>query len=175
MLPHAMLRAELPSGTPLVVLWLAIASAIVIGGFAAMGKLALFPAGLLPLLLMSLAVVAAFTALGNYLSIAFQERKATMVLSYLTIAALCLLPFFGYMTWEAGGRIATPHLSWQFLYLTPFLAFAQMTESHGSFWSSNPPMLLGQTPFWLVTGAIYAALAALLFSLTLYRLARQKA
>jgi hypothetical protein len=79
------------------------------------------------------------------------------------------------MTWEASGRSATPHLSWQFLYLTPFLAFVQMTEAHGSFWSSNPPMLLGQIPFWLVTAAIYAALAALLFSLTLYRIARQKA
>jgi ABC-type transport system involved in multi-copper enzyme maturation permease subunit len=174
MLPHAAFRAELPAGAPLVGLWWAIAAAIVIGGFAAVGKLALFPADALPLLFTSVAVIAAFTALGNLLSVAFQDRKATMVLSYLTIAALCLLPFFGYMTWEASSRSSTPHLSWQFLYLTPFLSFVQMGEARGSFWSSNPPMLLGQTPFWLVTGAIYAALAVLLFALTLQRVAKQK-
>ena len=90
----------------------------------------------------------------------------------ITGYAACLLPFFGYMTWEASGRLTTPHLSWQFLYLTPFLAFVQTAENSNSFWTGNPPMLLGQTPFWLVTGAIYAALAALLFALALGRISR---
>jgi hypothetical protein len=173
MLPHAMLRAELPSGTPLMALWVLITGAIVIGGFLVMGKPAQFPIEILPLFLTIGAVTAAFSALGNFLSVAFQDRKATVVLTYLTIAAACLLPFFGYMTWEASTRSSTPHLSWQFLYLTPFVAFVQMAEARSSFWTGNPPMLLGQTPIWLVTGAIYAALAALLFALTLNRIARQ--
>lgn len=172
MLPNAMLRAELPAGTPLMALWVLIAAVAVVGGFLAMGKRVPFPRDILPLFLTIAGVLAAFTALGNYLSVAFQDRKATMVLTYLTIAAACLLPFFGLMTWSANDPTTTPHLSWQFLYVTPFLAFMQAADSSKSFWTSNPPMIFGHTPFWLVTGVIYAALAVLLFALTLGRISR---
>jgi ABC-type transport system involved in multi-copper enzyme maturation permease subunit len=173
LLPHAMFRAELPAGAPLMALWLAIACAAVLGGFLVMGRPGLFPAQSLVLMLLMLVVTAAFGALANFLSVGFRDRKAAMVLTYLTIAACSLLPLFGFMTWEASGRSADPRLSWQFLYVTPFLAFAEIGANPGSpFWSNNPPMLLGQTPFWLVTGGIYGVLAAAFFSLTLRRIAR---
>jgi ABC-type transport system involved in multi-copper enzyme maturation permease subunit len=174
MLPDAMLRPELPAGAPLMGLWVLIAAASIVGGFVVMGKLPQFPLDILPLFLTIAAVLAAFTALGNFLSVAFQDRKATMVLTYLTIAAVCLLPFFGYMTWQASDRTTSPHLSWQFLYLTPFLTFIQASDANNSFWTNNPPMLLGQTPFWLVTGVLYWSLAAVLFALTLGRISRGK-
>jgi ABC-type transport system involved in multi-copper enzyme maturation permease subunit len=175
LLPHAMFRDELPSGAPLLGFWLAIASGIVILGFATRGKLAYFHMDAVALILLSGVVMAAFIALGNFLSVAFRDRKAAMVLTYLTIAALSLLPFFGFMTWEASGRSASPQISWQFLYLTPFPAFVELAQLDSSFWSSCPPMLFGRTPFWLVTSIIYALLAALFFALTLARIARQKA
>jgi hypothetical protein len=96
-----------------------------------------------------------------------------MVLTYLIAAACSLLPFFGFMTWEASGRSAAPHLSWQFLYLSPFPAFVELSQTR-SFWTNCPPMLLGRTPFWLVTGGIYAFLATGFFTLVLARLARRK-
>ena len=174
MLPHAMFRAELPSGTPLMGLWLALAGGLIAAGFVVMGSLGSFPGGvLLALFVLAVAAVAAFIAWGNYLSIAFKDRKATMVLAYLTIAALSLLPFFGYLTWQASDRTGPARLSWQFLYLTPFMAFVEMGDSSRSFWTNNPPMLLGQTPFWQVTAAIYAGLAVLLFTLTLNRIRRE--
>jgi ABC-type transport system involved in multi-copper enzyme maturation permease subunit len=170
MLPHKMFRAELPSGAPLMALWWLIACGLVLGGFAIVGKFAQFPTEAAPLLALALGVAAAFTALGSYLSVTFRDRRAAMVLAYLTIAALCLLPFIGYLTWEASGRIDTPRPSWQFLYLTPFLSFVEVGVGSSSFWTSGPPMLFGRTPFWLVTLSLYAVLAALLFSLTLIRL-----
>jgi hypothetical protein len=167
LLPHAMFRAELPAGAPLMGLWLIIACGVVIAGFPIMGKSALIPIDALALILLAAAVVAAFTGLATYLSVAFRDRKAAMVLAFLTIAALCLLPFFGFMSWEASGRSNVLHLSWQFLYLTPFMAFMQMGDTSTSYWNNMPPMLLNRTPFWLVTSVLYAALAALLFTLTL--------
>src|SRR5207247_1282012 len=83
--------------------------------FATRGKLAYFHMDAVALILLSGVVIAAFIALGNFLSVAFRDRKAAMVLTYLTIAALSLLPFFGFMTWEASGRSASPQISWQFL------------------------------------------------------------
>src|SRR5262249_53585948 len=81
MVPDSMLRAELPAGAPLMGLWTLIAAAIVVGGFFAMGKGIPFPLDILPLFLTIAAVLAAFTGLGNFLSVAFQDRKATMVLT----------------------------------------------------------------------------------------------
>ena len=49
-----MFRAELPSGTPLVALWLTIAGAAVVGGYAVMGKLAVFPLDAVPLILLAM-------------------------------------------------------------------------------------------------------------------------
>ncbi len=172
MLPHTMFRADLPSGAPLLALWLAIASAGVMGGFLVTGRLGAFPIQSLALIGLMAVVMAAFTGLGNYLSVAFRDRKAAMVLTFLTIAALCLLPLFGYMSWEASVRASAARLSWQCLYLSPFIAFAEMSGPRGAFWTNTPPMLLGQTPFWLVTGTIYLLLALLFYGLTLRRLAR---
>ena len=145
LLPDAMFRADLPAGAPLMGLWLLL-TATSSWGLPAHGPVVAVPRDSLPLLVTIGAVLAAFTGLGNFLSLTFHDRKAVLVLTYLVVAAACLLPFFGYMTWEASGRSPTPHLSWQFLYLTPFLAFLQTTEAPNSFWTSNPPMFLGQTP-----------------------------
>jgi ABC-type transport system involved in multi-copper enzyme maturation permease subunit len=172
MLPHAMFRAELPAGTPLMATWLAITVLVALAGFAMRGKLVFFPPAALVLLVVTLAVMAAFAALGNCLSVSFRDRKAAMVLTYLTIAAFSLLPFFGFMTWEASGRSTSPQMSWQFLYFTPFSSFIEQAQSGNSFWNTTPPMLFGHTPFWLVTSFLYGGLAALLFALTLGRIAR---
>lgn len=171
MLPHAMFRAELPAGGPLMLFWLAISCTVLTVGFLLKGKLALFPLEFLALGALSVVVLAALTALGNFLSVALRDRKAALVLTYLISAALCLLPFVGYMSWQASDRSGSPHFSWQFLYLTPFMAFMQSADTNtgSSFWTNTPPMLLGHTPFWLVTLAVYAALAALLLALTLSR------
>jgi ABC-type transport system involved in multi-copper enzyme maturation permease subunit len=174
MLPHAMFRSELAAGAPLMVTWLGIAGLIAVAGFATRGKLGLFPPAGLSLVLLTLAVMAAFIGLGNLLSVTFRDRKAAMVLTYLTIAALSLLPYFGFMTWDASRRSASPQISWQFLYFTPFTAFMEQAQTATSFWISTPPMLFGHTPFWVVTSMIYSVLAALLFALIMGRIAKQK-
>jgi ABC-type transport system involved in multi-copper enzyme maturation permease subunit len=174
MLPHAMFRAKLPAGTPLMATWLAIAVLITLTGFALRGKLGLFPPAAAAMIIVCAAVMAAFAGLGNFLSVTFRDRKAAMVLTYLTIAAFSLLPFFGMMTWDTSGNNTRPQPSWQFLYFTPYWAFSEQSQSATSFWNATPPMLFGRTPFWVVTSFIYAALAALLFALTLGRVAKHK-
>jgi hypothetical protein len=149
-----MLRAELPAGTPLMAAWLTIAVLIAAIGFATRGKLGLFLPAAAALIVVSAAVMAAFAGLGSFLSVTFRDRKAAMVLTYLTIAAFTLLPFFGLMTWEASDNNTRPQPSWQFLYFTPYWAFSEQSQPTTSFWQATPPMLFGRTPFWVTLGRV---------------------
>jgi hypothetical protein len=142
----------------------------VVGGFVLIGKPGLIPAEAPALIILGIAVAGAYTGLGNFLSVTLPDRKAAMVLTYLIIAALCLLPLLGSLAWLSGDHTGGPRLIWQFLYLSPLMAFAEADDSAKTFWTNTPPMLLKQTPFWFVTSIIYAGLAALLFALTLRQL-----
>jgi ABC-type transport system involved in multi-copper enzyme maturation permease subunit len=177
MLPHRILAGDMPAGVPLIGLWLLLPFALVAIGFPFMGRTWLLPVrdALLPLAAVSVALVAGLTAVGHFYSVLLPNRWAAVAMTYLTTISLTLLPYLSLIGWYDGGTgPAHPRPATQLLYLVPFMAFQEQGWPSG-FWRSAPPMLFGQTPFWIVTTGLYGVLTALLSAATLGLLrARQK-
>lgn len=181
MLPHRLLAGDLPSGVPLLGLWLLVPFVWIVLGSVVIGQAASLPLfdALLPALFLTVAVVAGYTALGHCLSVWLPSRWSAMALCYALILAGTLLPLLSAIYgWRAplAPSDNAPRLLWQALYLTPFLGIYELVSADvNAFWSELPPMLLGRTHFWRVTTVVHFLAATGLVVATLAGLGRKPA
>jgi hypothetical protein len=122
------------------------------------------PAGLRPRVLLLAGVVGAVTfafgALGLFLSAVFENRWGALALSVAAMLVFFLLPLTVLFDYERG----KPAPWGSALYLTPFIGAAELSHavSEQEFRRDLPPVLLGRTPFYVITPVLYAGLGVLL-------------
>lgn len=109
-------------------------------------------------LLIAVAAMVAYIAITRFWSAALGNRYAAAGLSFVTIAAMVLLPLVSFIGWDSS--LHPPHeLFWETLYANPGIALMALAAEPGDWAQSVPALWAGQFA-WGVTIIFYLGLAA---------------
>ena len=149
--PRRLSKGEAPSGSVYVLLLVALCALVLLLGISENLR-----PRVLPLLVVSGAVAFGLGAAGLLFSALLENRWGALALTLTATLLLYLVPLTGLMSYERG---QPGSLTDNVLYLSPFLAVAQIGSPGGAgFWDSIPPLMGGRTPFAVVTSVIYVVL-----------------